>query len=465
MLNTSDLANILGDLLPIGYRDLLNSSDITSLTHMFHLLDSKTEAESYNTKTDSSPGESYTTVDCSLVKRPMIDEKTLNSSTNGHGPSEILGSQKVQVYQIHGRIRQFVSRLDKTYRICELMTKILRGESTHSIDYELSSMESTLLNGLLFRKYNNSTISDSAVISPIFNDYLGFIDGAKLRFSHDFTDMINSTKIFTDFLQSLNISKRIEENNKFVYKHTTSYLITQFVFHHDLKFNSATENLYYQNYFSAYANKWNMDITDFCDPLKTTLKGVKKVKSLNTDYLVRILKCDKYRVDFFRYLRNGFEDDYLSATHKKLERLLFVLEERLQSTPTDDHEKILHDFIRTKINHRWCKIPWSRSEVRSAINHFIGYFTELLSRNSIYKSDTTGDKFKTSIDLNIQDEISKEVVSPVLELPNSKKNKDYLRIQHVGIILNYKKVRKHSLSLFSASDISMMCKVVRGNII
>ena len=393
------------------------------------------------------------------LAKPKKSSKSLDETSNkGDAQSEKLTEEDIHLYKIHGRLRKFVSKLKKTRRVCTLMTKILRGDPIQQEEFDLEPFEITLLTSLMDRKYNNTTIQDDMIIDPKFNKFMNLIENRKLNYNVDFLSIedplvrAETMKEFVDFIQSLQLVKRIEENNKFVYKHTTSYLLTQFVNKNDLKFNNTSENLYYQYYFGDYAKYTGLNIVDFCDPLKTHVKGSRNAKSLNTEYLLRILSCTKYKEEFFNYLQTDFEEHYLSAIYKKLERMLTVLEERWAKASENKHEHILNEYINKKIKQRWCKIPWTRSEVQAAVSHFICYFSNLLSRQKLHTNKTPLRKLNTS----------RIISNPPFSIKNDKEVKctDLLHrkvsnhiIQPIGTILNYKKVKKYSLSLFEPSDL------------
>lgn len=394
-----------------------------------------------------------------VIRRQNLEQMSTQSLENVSNSSECEKLPKVQTYQIHGRLRHFVPKLNKTHRVCELMTRILRGKPTELSDFELEPFEITLLSNLLMRKYNNSNIEDDIIIDTSFNEFTTFIHEKKLRYSidllatEDTTHQIQTLKKLVDFIKSLKLTKRVEENNKFIYKHTTSYLLTRYVFDNNLKFNTATENLYYDFYFRDHAATIGLNVADFCDPLKTSLIGTNKAKSLNTDYFLKILGCEKFRIEFFKYLSDGFEDHYLSATYKKLERMLVVLEEAWKQSGPEDHNEVLNNFIKKRINHRWCKIPWSKSEVSSAINHFLRYFNELLSRTSINSRKNLVKIYKNLTSQISTKNIDANDVDVIRETINEKKRTS-IDIQPIGVIINYKRVKKHSLSLFEPSEFS-----------
>ena len=439
------------DAEDLAIRKLAQSSPVTIET----IIGQKVEVD-YGPIIKSKTFESVETDDSGLVKRQNAPKSINDTFNEDNELNDELSGQNVHVYQIHGRVRQFVSKLNKTRRVCDIMTRILKGDEIKEEDLDLENFELALLTSLLHRKYNNATVEENSVIDPKFANFTDLIEDRKLRYNIDFLSIedkpsrVATLKKFVDFIQNLKLIKRIEENNKFVYKHTTSYLLTQFVFQNNLKFNANTENLYYQHYFTDHAKTMNLNVSDFCDPLKTNVKGTRKAKSLNTDYLLRILTCDKYREEFFRYLQSGFEDHYLSATYKKLERMLATLEDRLTSSSVDEHDSILKDFIKTKVNHRWCKIPWNKSEVGSAVEHFYGYFSDLLARRPVNMIKVGVSKLKGVKQYNHKEVTNQPMKSGICELKKEKEKR--LDIEAVGTIMSYKKAKKYSLSLFEPSD-------------
>lgn len=367
-------------------------------------------------------------------------------------------TERVRTYAIHGRVRQFVSKVDKTYRICDLMARILRGEVTQTADFELSDAETRLLAHLLNRKYNNVNVEEQVAVDPFLRASGISIEDRKLRYFVDFMtagdakQRADTMKRVVDFTQLLKISKRVEENNKFIYKHTTSYLLSQFVTRNSLKFGPLTETAYYEHYFSEHAATVGVSVSDYCDPLKTTLKSTSKAKSLNTEYLTRILSCDKFRGDFFGYLERGFEDHYVSAIYKKMERMLGALEAQWSIASPERYGAILEEYVKNKINHRWCKIPWSKSEVGSAVRHFLKYFNNLLDRSSETTRRGAADRLPAPT-LQPSAILSGDRCLDEKLLCSIEQRKSAVSIQTLGTILSHKKVKKHTLSLFEPSEI------------
>ena len=390
-----------------------------------------------------------------LKKSSKLLDETFNKENT---QSEILTEQGIHLYKIHGRLRKFVSKLKKTRRVCKLMTKILKGYPIQKEEFVLEPFEITLLTSMMERKYNNTTIQDDMIVDNKFNKFMNLIDDRKLNYNIDFLSIedplvrTETMKNLVDFIQSLKLIRRIEDNNKFVYKHTTSYLLTQFVNKNDLKFNNTSENLYYQCYFGDYAKNTDLNIFDFCDPSKTHVKGSRNAKSLNTEYMLRILSCTKYKEKFFNYLQTDFVEHYLSAIYKKLEGMLMVLEERWARAPEHKHEHILTEYIDTKIKQKWCKIPWSHTEVQASVSHFICYFSNLLLRQKLQTNKTQLRKLNSAkIIQNPQFSIKNDNEVKCTDL--SRRSISKITIQHIGTILNYKKAKKYSLSLFEPSDL------------
>ena len=327
------------------------------------------------------------------------------------------------------------------------MTKILKGQATDLSEYTgLESFEVTLIKSFVSRKYNNAMVDEAFVIDPNFKSFRHLIRPSLL-------------KHFIDFLQHLVLVKRVEENNKFVFKHTTSYLYTKFAANQNLKFNNLTENEYYLYYFDEYAKRMGAKISEFFDPLKNQSNINKKIKSLNTDYLLRILNCKKFKADFFEYLNTDFVDHYLSAIYKKMERMLHYLETKMEETTPDKHDELLRDFIRHKINQRWCKIPWTASEVISAVSHFKSYFNSMLTdKTPIKPKHLQNIPSSKNLSVGHLHLMSKPVsYKPFIQQTKTK----HYDIQSIGIIMDYKRPKKVSLSIFDPD--SLYLKFKRGN--
>ena len=297
---------------------------------------------------------------------------------------------KTKSYRFHGRVREYTIKLSILYRTCDMLNQSLTDDHLISTIDQLHGFEAELLFAILKRKlkttgdyktrYMNNKedkIFESLNDNSLFNQNDNSSDKLYLKKYPELKSIISSIK-------TSNSSKRVEENNKFVCKHINAYLYTKFVTEERLLFNKESEKQFYKHYFEDYAKEKNIPITNFYDPVRACVKSKNVTKSLNTEYILRILGCDKYRVDFFEYLQTDFVADYLSAVCKKLSRLLLPLEKQLHISKEKDYPSIVSKFIKTKVESKWCKIPWSFQEVVTAKSHFLDYFNKLLNLLKYY---------------------------------------------------------------------------------
>lgn len=314
------------------------------------------------------------------------DPDSLKESTEVPNHIITTGSAKkriVKSYRFHGREREYSVRLRMLQRVCEILNQLLASSEAHIDGSSLNEIEIEIVLAVLKRKIGNQIQSDilksvkkieecetlNSVLTLNLN--AEFIDNNTLKKNSQLESIIQLIKFSKP-------SKRVEENNKFVYKHTNAYLYSKFVTTNKLTFSKESENFFYEHYFAEYAAKIALSIDNFCDPVRICAKSRKEIKSLNTEYLLRILGCEKYRIDFFEYVQTEFVSDYLSAICKKIARLLMPLENRLRAAKTYNQKEVALQFIKAKIESKWCKIPWSYEEVNMATSHFILYFNKLL---------------------------------------------------------------------------------------
>jgi len=295
-------------------------------------------------------------------------------------------------YRFHGRVREFTVQLNILKLTCDILNQVLNGEPIDIHSEEIPLVEINLIVAILKRKLGGNQKNSKRKVFDKICDLKTISRKSKKPFiNSEENSCILKFKEFQRLLDQLKNSesvKRVEENNKFVCKHTNAFLYAKFVNKNKLDFNKDSENLFYKYYFEEFAQNNKLSLDVFYDPARNGVRSNKDQKSLNTEYLLRMLSCQKYQKDFFDYLETDFVNDYLSAVYKKLSRLLIPLDCELQNIIEKDYPTAVSKFISSKIESKWCKIPWSSKEVILAKNHFLDYFNKLLHLLKYYDLKT-----------------------------------------------------------------------------
>ena len=166
-------------------------------------------------------------------------------------------------------------------------------------------------------------------------------------------------------------TKRIEENNKFVYKYTFKYLRHQFYVRKGLQKSSENERLFYAYYFENSANDLKMPIENFFDPLYKVCNKNPFFKSINNKYLGLIFSSQLFKIDFFGFLRRYFKNTYFMIINSKLRKFFKKLRLDIMSDRSGQFVNMLVDrFVEKLRKNKKCKLPWTVEEVSNALIHF-----------------------------------------------------------------------------------------------
>ena len=157
--------------------------------------------------------------------------------------------------------------------------------------------------------------------------------------------------------------KRVEENNKFVYKLTLKKLRNKFYKKRNLKNNKRTELLFYRYYFQNDAKLKSRNLKDFYDPLN--IKETKK--TLNNTFLKLIFQTEKFKKNFLDILNTKFKRSYMKTIPNKINKLFQKLE--------IDCEKLgkniaVMNYVKFVKKVKRFKLPWFVAEVDMSIVAF-----------------------------------------------------------------------------------------------
>lgn len=172
-------------------------------------------------------------------------------------------------------------------------------------------------------------------------------------------------------IQSHGSTKRIEENNKFVYKYTFKYLRQRFYVKEGLKKSIESEVLFYRYYFEESAANMKITLDHFFDPLYKVCNKNPHYKSINNKYLSLIFSSPIFKSDFFDFLKLEFKTTYVAIIHSKLRKFFKKLRNELTADRSAQFSSALIDrFVEKLRKNKKCKLPWTIEEVSSGLSHF-----------------------------------------------------------------------------------------------
>lgn len=220
-------------------------------------------------------------------------------------------------------------------------------------DLELADSELCLLKEIINKKLVQNKIG-KMVMGDNNNDY-----------KEKLLDTINNT------ITVHSSTKRIEENNKFVYKYTLKYLRHQFYVKEGLKKSLDSEVQFYRFYFESVCKNLKVPIEYFFDPLYKVCNKNPYYKSINNKYLGLIFCSPSFKADFFSFLKNDFKSTYIMIINSKLRKFFKKLRNDITGDRSRKYSSILIDRFAEKLRkNKKCKLPWTIREVNSALVHF-----------------------------------------------------------------------------------------------
>lgn len=166
--------------------------------------------------------------------------------------------------------------------------------------------------------------------------------------------------------------KRVEENNKFIYKYTMKYLKKQFFADFSLKNSKESEIQFYEHYFRPLSVELKTQIDDFYDPLYKTLNKNPTYKTINNKYLSLIFSSNQFKNDFFGFLKQDFKKTYCDTIPHRLTKFFKKLKTDVDdSAPkTSKKNSAVGKFAEKLKKSRKCKLPWTYKEVCAALVQF-----------------------------------------------------------------------------------------------
>ena len=234
-----------------------------------------------------------------------------------------------------------------------IIIKVFKGNNISLEDLNIKYYEFNIVLALLDKKFKNTSFPIAT--KETFN----------FAYKKAAIDLIND-------ISFLGISyKRVEENNKFIFKMALNHLRNSFLRIKGLKNNKKGELSFYEYYFKDLADQTGNQFDAFFDPLyKTTLKN-KVFKSINTRYLKLLMQSERFKAAFTNFLNIVCREVHEANIVLKVNEFMVYLRQNTQTSKTEEERESLYrvfdDDLRRK---RKFKIPWTVHEAENAITQF-----------------------------------------------------------------------------------------------
>ena len=312
----------------------------------------------------SAPG-GYPPAFLALASITGIDE-TMSCNCNEKGQSAELTSVTIRPKRVSGasidsgvtcplslRVQEAPTQAKILQKLSKTLYKLFLCADMGADDLDLSVAEIRVLKEVVVKKFTGTAECDISNIYKI-NDKMALLE------------LLNSV---TSEHKSM---KRVEENNKFVYKYAMKYLKRLFFLRKGLRNSQVSEVCFYEFYFKSTAEHLKIPLDHFYDPLYKTLNKNPAYKTVNNKYMALIFSSSQFKSDFFNFLKNEFKKTYNDAVPGKLHKFFRKLRtELLNFDPLRrDGEDAIERFSRRLQRNRKCKLPWTYREISCAVAQF-----------------------------------------------------------------------------------------------
>ena len=162
--------------------------------------------------------------------------------------------------------------------------------------------------------------------------------------------------------------KRFEENIKFVFKLSFKRMKSNLQKKNKISFYSKNFDLqFFSFYFKDVVTQMNISIEEFfkkLDPKKSS-------KTLNNDFLKKVFSSPTFKEDFMAYI-NGTEiiSDYQTTLRRKIRHMLIKFDRMFDINDPAEVKMGIEAVQKYFRKNRQCKLPWTFTEITTAINTF-----------------------------------------------------------------------------------------------
>ena len=175
---------------------------------------------------------------------------------------------------------------------------------------------------------------------------------------------------------NMNSIKRPEENYKFVFKRCLKYMKETLKKKSDYsKLNKKEfEKSFTTYYFQEIADSNNLSIENYYHPKNSNQQSKSVVKTINSQYIGNIVQSKLFVTDFMSYLNDDLDREYKLVIKQKMKSLFERWEKEYQLSV--DKEKAIENICQNIEKNIKCKLPWTITEVYSAIESVKQLFKE-----------------------------------------------------------------------------------------
>lgn len=242
---------------------------------------------------------------------------------------------------------KFLQKLSKT------LAKLFLCMEMDVDDMNLTDTEFKILEEVVIKKFTNQT---EKKFSSIY----------KLNDKPEILEKMNQ------LIAEHKSTKRVEENNKFIYKYTIKYLKRCYYLKNGLKNTQTSEILFYDYYFKPISDQLKIPLDNFYDPLYKTLNKNPAFKTINNRYMALIFTSVQFKADFFNFLKSDFKKMYSEMVPNKLNKFFRKLRAELNAAEPlyKSVDECKEKFARKLQKNRKCKLPWTYREISCAVAQF-----------------------------------------------------------------------------------------------
>lgn len=166
-------------------------------------------------------------------------------------------------------------------------------------------------------------------------------------------------------------TKRVEENNKFIFKYVLKNLMVRFRKENRLPNLIGTEKLFYEVYFKAISDRIKYPLSCFYDPLYNKHMVNPLFKSINNKYLKFVFQDDGPFLHAFQEGLENLVEKYRRTVFEQVKKLVWPVFEKLAKQPSKDKEQEIFNQEEESLNKKKAlKLPWTDTEIKQAIAQF-----------------------------------------------------------------------------------------------
>lgn len=132
--------------------------------------------------------------------------------------------------------------------------------------------------------------------------------------------------------------------------------------------NKDMDTYFYEYYFSETAERLQLSLENFFDPLNNAKTHL---KTLSHDYIKRLMSSQLFRDDFLDYLNSGqLQRDYKSLIPNKIFKILSRFDDMFGSNNKETDLYGIKEVQRYFRSNKQCKLPWTDKEILWSVENF-----------------------------------------------------------------------------------------------